>query len=239
MLATPAFDAIEEGRRPSLITDVMEGVPWESKLLELGMKKSMQEKRSRLRVADLDWSLMDSWVERASERATGYGLMFLSTPIPDEQLQKWCDVLAVMETAPREDLDFEFTTWTPGKWRDYEEKNERAGISVLGHVAVDRSTAEFVGLSDIYVKRHQPDLAWQGDTGVHPDHRNKGLGRWLKAATIKRVMEEYPEIDRVDTFNAGSNEPMLNINIEMGFRQILVINAWQGNLAVVRERLGA
>jgi hypothetical protein len=30
---------------------------------------------------------------------------------------------------------------------------------------------------------------------------------------------------------------MLNINIEMGFRPVLVQNVWQGDLATLRERL--
>ena len=109
----------------------------------------------------------------------------------------------------------------------------------MANVAVDRATGDFVGLSEIIFQTHQPDLAWQGDTGVHPDYRNKGLGRWLKAATIKKVVAEHPEIDRLDTGNAGSNEAMLNINVAMGYKPILVTNAWQGDLAVLRERLGA
>jgi hypothetical protein len=46
-------------------------------------------------------------------------------------------------------------------------------------------------------------------------------------------------VTRVDTFNAGSNEPMLNINVAMGFRPIHLSRAWQGDLATARRRLGA
>lgn len=239
MLATPVFDCLEENDRKSLITDVPDGSEWEAKLETLGLRKAFQDKRSRLVLADLDWGLMDHWIERASERATDYELLFLETPIPEEHLEKWCEVQQVMHTSPKEDLDFEFSTATPEKWREQEEKDALAGTRLVGHVAVHRETGDFVGLSDIFVQRYQPEIAWQGDTGVHPDHRNKGLGRWLKAATIERVAAEHPEIDRIDTFNAGSNEPMLNINIEMGYKPILLTNAWQGDLAVVRDRLGA
>jgi hypothetical protein len=30
---------------------------------------------------------------------------------------------------------------------------------------------------------------------------------------------------------------MLNINIEMGFKPVLIQNVWQGDLATLRERL--
>lgn len=237
-LAAPAFDVLEEGDRKSLITDVPDGSAIEPKLETLGLKKGYQDKRSRLVVADVDWDLMDSWIEKAVERASGYELLFLETPIPEEHLENWCAVMDVMNTAPKEDLEFEDSTYTPEKWRDIEATNERRGDLLMAHVAVDKATGQFVGLSEIIVQRHQPDQAWQGDTGVHPDHRNQGLGRWLKAATIKRVIAEHPQIDRIDTGNAGSNEPMLNINVAMGYHPILLTNAWQGELAVVRERLG-
>ncbi|MBW3667396.1 MAG: GNAT family N-acetyltransferase [Actinobacteria bacterium] len=237
-LATPAFDVLEEGDRKSLITDTAARSDWEPKLEALGMKKAYQDKRSRLVVADIDWDLMGAWIEKAEERASGYRLLYLETPIPEEHLENWCAVMDVMNTAPKEDLEFEDTTYTPEKWRDIEEKDMAKG-HFMAHVAVDEESGQFVGLSEIIFQKYQPDLAWQGDTGVHPEHRNKGLGRWLKAATIKKVIAEHPEIDRIDTGNAGSNEPMLNINVAMGYKPILITNAWQGDLAVVRERLGA
>jgi mycothiol synthase len=84
---------------------------------------------------------------------------------------------------------------------------------------------------------HQPDLAWQGDTGVDPNHQNKGLGRWLKAMTIKQFVADHPNVERIDTDNAGSNEPMLNINVAMGYKPILITNAWQGDVKTIKERL--
>ena len=238
-LAAVAFDVFEAGDRKSLITDVPEGSPIEPKLKKLGMKKSYQDKRSRLMIADLDWGLMDTWIDKAAERATGYDLLYLESPFPDEHLENWCAVMGVMNTIPKEDLEFENTTYTPEKWRDIEEKDLAKGNRLLAHVAVETETGQFVGLSEIFVQKYQPDQAWQGDTGVHPDHRDKGLGRWLKAATIKKTLADHPEIERVDTYNAGSNEPMLNINVAMGYKPILISFAWQGDLAVVRERLGA
>jgi hypothetical protein len=56
---------------------------------------------------------------------------------------------------------------------------------------------------------------------------------------IDKVVKEFPLVLRVDTYNAGSNEPMLAINVEMGFRPIHIARAWQGSLATARERLGA
>ncbi len=45
------------------------------------------------------------------------------------------------------------------------------------------------------------------------------------------------ELRRIDTYNAGSNAPMLSINVEMGFKPVRIETVWQGDLALLRERL--
>ena len=106
-------------------------------------------------------------------------------------------------------------------------------------IAVHRPSGAYAGYTQLRTQDLQPDLAWQWDTGVHPDHRNLGLGRWLKAEMIERTVRDFPAVERVDTFNAGSNRPMLAINIEMGYEAVHEQSIWQGDLATVRERLGA
>ncbi|MDQ1396172.1 MAG: hypothetical protein QOG64_1431, partial [Acidimicrobiaceae bacterium] len=87
-----------------------------------------------------------------------------------------------------------------------------------------------------------PQRAWQGDTAVDPAHRNRGIGRWLKAAMLLHVMDERPELRRIETENAGSNDAMLGINVALGFEVLQWQAEWQVNLpvlaAAVRDRLG-
>jgi GNAT superfamily N-acetyltransferase len=76
------------------------------------------------------------------------------------------------------------------------------------------------------------------DTMVHPHHRGLGLGRWLKAAMLERILEHRPEVAFINTHNADSNQPMVDINVELGFRPVLMLNVWQGDLAKARQGLG-
>jgi GNAT superfamily N-acetyltransferase len=237
-LARPVLDALVEGGRGSLIVDVWEGSPWESKLVSLGMRNALTDKKSRLLVDDVDWQLMEGWIRRANKRASDYELLFIETPIPEGSLQQWCDLMLVMNTAPLESLELDDFTMSPEKWRNIERADLAQGAHLEGVVAAHKPTGDWVGLSEIVYLDHQPQQAYQGDTGVDPAHRNKGLGRWLKAASIKSFVERHPGVRRIDTENAGSNAPMLNINIEMGYQPLRTNHAWQGDVATVRERLG-
>lgn len=238
-LANVMFDHLESAGRTRFDTWIKDDDPAEALLTRLGLKAVYGEKRSRLRVTNLDLALMQSWIDRARERADDYELRYFLSPIPEELLQTFCDLAFIMNSAPREDYEEDDEVLTPEAFREHEASVIQSQCQLHTVIAVHESSGEFAGYTQIKTQDLQPDLAWQWDTGVHPEHRNRGLGRWLKADMIKRIAEQHPDVDRVDTFNAGSNEPMLNINIAMGFEPVHFSHGWQGDLATARERLGA
>ena len=136
-----------------------------------------------------------------------------------------------------EDAEWEDFEMTPEKWRAEEDNTDLRGDDYLAIGALHVPSGEFAGLTDVFLPRLFPSQVWQEDTGVDPAHRNKGLGRWLKAEMLKWIASSRPEAKRIDTFNAGSNEPMLAINVEMGFEPILVENVWQATVEEVRANL--
>ena len=237
-LAEPVFDYLEEQGRTQFHTYVVEGAPAASLCSRLGLNQAYREKRSRLVTADIDRDQMQRWVERAQERGSDYHMLELRTPFPDEHVGGYADLMFQMNTAPLEDFDWDDEVMTPENWRGMERMLDGSAKYLLTMIAVHTPTGDFVGSTSFQVDRLWRAQAWQWETVVHPDHRNRGLGRWLKGANALRLLDEHPEVERVDTENAGSNEPMLNINIAMGFKPIQVTNAWQGDTAEARRRLG-
>lgn len=240
-MGTMLFDRlladIEEAGSKKVIVDCTVDRPWEGTLERWGMARSLNEKYSRLHLADVDWDLMDRWIQRAEERAADYQVISVDFPIPEELLDRWCRVKDVMNTAPLENLDLADRRMTPTRWREIEVMHRGRGDRLLAVVAMHRPSGDFVGFTDVSVPRHQPHQAYQQDTAVDPAHREKGLGRWIKATMMRRIADEHPQVTRIDTANAGSNDAMLGINIEMGFQPILLVHAWQGDIATIRSNL--
>jgi GNAT superfamily N-acetyltransferase len=236
-LMTDIVERLAAEDRGKVIVDCIDGWPIEGWLAKLGLKKSLTEKRSRLLISDLDPGLMDTWIARAAERAADYEVVFLDSPVPDEHLESWARAKTAINDEPSEDLEFERTPMTPAKWREHERYTAERGETLLLCGARHVPSGEFVGSTVMYVQEHLPELAEQGDTAVDSAHRNRGLGRLIKAAMAKRVLAEYPAVTMIDTHNAGSNAAMLGINIEMGFRPIQVIGAWQGETKTILDNL--
>ncbi len=110
---------------------------------------------------------------------------------------------------------------------------EQRSILVLdpqGHAA---------GLTEITIPRDQPAISEQGWTIVLAEHRGKRLGRRMKASMYQWLQEERPDVLALDTENAQSNGPMLDINVAMGFQPLATWGVWQSDLAVLDAALAA
>jgi GNAT superfamily N-acetyltransferase len=205
---------------------------------KFGAERKIVERKSRMILGDVDRSMLEEWVRRAEERAKGYSLLAWDGPVPEEYLKKFVDLTMVMNTAPRDDLQMEDFVHTPDRQRENEERSLKQGYSWWTLVVRHDESDELCGYTELYFPPYSREVAWQEATAVDPVHRNKGLGRWLKATNCLRLMDEKPEVGFVDTWNAFSNGPMLGINIAMGFQIVKSFSEYQIPTESLKKRLG-
>ena len=72
---------------------------------------------------------------------------------------------------------------------------------------------------------------------MKPKFRGHGLGKWLKAAMLLKVLAERPDVTLVRTGNADMNVPMLKINHALGFKPYIAHTVWQLDTAAVGAKL--
>jgi GNAT superfamily N-acetyltransferase len=101
----------------------------------------------------------------------------------------------------------------------------------------ETTTGELAGYTEVFWDPAKPALLEQGFTAVWPRYRGHGLGRWLKAAMLDKVLRERPQVRYVRTANADSNAAMLKINTDLGFRPYQSDNVWQIEVARVKAYL--
>jgi hypothetical protein len=94
-------------------------------------------------------------------------------------------------------------------------------------LARERTTGLVVGETDVRWNAEQPATVNQGFTVVRREHRGHALGKWLKATMVERLLDERPGVVDVRTSNADSNDAMLGINRQLGFRPFLANTTWQ------------
>ena len=237
-LVRTALDALEEHGRSRVRVSIVEGSPGDAFFSALGGTVGRTNRKSRMVVADVDRSMLRQWIERAEAEATGYSLRWLDVPtLGDADLDEYIGIRLLMNTAPRGDLEDEPWVHTRESIREEAAELAAEGVERWTLVAVEDATGTFVGFTEVMFVESAPEHCWQGGTAVRVEHRNHGLGRWVKASAAERIIAEKPDVRFVDTENAYSNEPMLKINIAMGFEIIKTVNDWQAPVAAVRAAL--
>lgn len=192
---------------------------------------------NRLRAAEVDPGLLQRWIDRAAERAADYELVGWDGRCPTDLREAYAAAREVMNTSPQisDHVDEVFTV---EKLDELEGSWEESGVPWSTLCARHVPTGHLAGYTELTFSAEEPALAYQGDTAVDPAHRERGIGRWLKAALLRQALEEHPALQVVDTYNAGSNDAMLAINRALGFGVILRTERRRADLAELATRLG-
>ena len=230
--------ALDAGRT-KLIMDSDSMAPAGAEALErLGGKKGITVRISRMDIDALDLGLMDAWLAEGERLTDEFELLFFGPePVPPEHKEAFAELHHVMNSAPFEDLDVEPFVLTVEQMEAYEVARAARGIDWWATIVRHRESGEFAGFTELQALPEDRSIIYQGDTGVWHKYRGRGLGRWVKAANLLRVLPLMPNARWVETGNAGSNRPMLSINEAMGFYPYKQIIGWQFDTAALQARV--
>jgi GNAT superfamily N-acetyltransferase len=226
---------LEEGRT-ILVWPTFAAVPaGEALARSVGARVARVNRTSELRLAGVDWAMVEGWIESAAGRGLGYTLDLVDGPYPEALRSDGARFHHIMQTAPRDDLDVGDVAITEHDVAELDAALVEAGRKRT--ILVRDPNGRCVGGTEVTFEPWEPATALQQNTGIDPVHRGLGLAKWCKAAMLQRIRLERPAVERVRTGNAFSNAPMLAINDALGFEVISTLTEWQAEAAVVRRLL--
>jgi mycothiol synthase len=225
--------------RTLLITGTNERVPAGAAFMQcLGARKGLENHTNQLDWRDLNRDLIREWQSCASASAADFELGLWEGAYPEEELQAIVTLEEVMNSAPRDSLEVEDWRVTPEHLRQIEQQMFARGTERWTIYAREKSTRKFAGFTEVFWNPNRAEILNQGATAVFPHYRNKGLGRWLKAAMLEKIQRDRPQVKFIRTGNADSNAAMLKINQELGFKSYISRCVWQVETEKALEYLG-
>ena len=191
---------------------------------------------SRLEMEDVDWNLMHSWIDegkKGNEAVTFESFI----ECPEEILEEFCEMFTeAVNMAPQGES--EFRTNIDGKLRrEYEKQNRVEGWIHQTLISRERD-GRISGMTEFYYDPREGYKLRQELTGVRPEFRGRGLGKWLKAYNIIHIRDTYPEVKRIITGNAIVNAPMLSINKRMGYKEYKSGEGYKFKIEDLVKKLG-
>jgi mycothiol synthase len=201
----------------------------------VGAEAKLVGAENRLKLADVDWKMVERWVGDGPKRSPQTKLEAYDGPLPEAMWDDFAPQLSgMLNTIPFENLDHGEIVVTPDHIRVFYARLE-VGDERLHTMLTREPDGVISAITDTTWASHRASIIEQRFTGVRPDARGRGLGKWIKAAMLAHLHELYPQAQWVVTENAGSNAPMLAINKKLGFRQYRVATEYQ----ITREGLAA
>ena len=224
-------------RRSLLIWSTFDAVPAaEAFSRRLGATIARVNRTSELRLEELDWQLVGRWAAAETARSAGYSLETARSPMPDHLLADAAAFHHIMQTQPRDGLDIGDVLITSEQAGEIDRSVVESG-SERWTVFVRAADGTCVGGTEIHLEPWNPTLALQQNTGIDPHHRGSGLAKWAKATMLEHLRRDRPDVQRVQTSNAFSNDAMLAINTALGFRVISTRTDWQAVVEDCRRTL--
>jgi GNAT superfamily N-acetyltransferase len=214
-----------------------EEAPGHGFLKSLGADAKLVGAENRLKLGDVDWKLVERWVNDGPKRSPQTELEIHDGPLPEAM---WADfapqLTSMLNTIPFENLDIGTIVVTPDHIRDF---YARLVISQerLHTILTREPDGVISSITDMTWDPNRPTILEQRFTGVRPDARGRGLGKWIKARMLAHLHKLYPQALWVSTENAGSNAPMLAINHKLGFKQYRTGTEYQVSRDGLADRL--
>ena len=210
----------------------------ETFLEHIGARRGQEGKVNQLKISELDRDLIAHWASQSQHLENEFEMGLWNGPFPEEYIEEIAALLQKMANdQPRDELEIEDMKFTPEMIRQFEQNMQATGDERWVLYIIDRAKQKLAGWTEVHWHRNRPLILNQGFTAVDAIYRNKGLGRWLKAEMMNKILRERPQVEFIRTRNANSNAPMLKINNEMGFKPYNSITAWQVNTDHVENYL--
>ena len=217
--------ARREGRSTVTFATTSRSPAGEAYAARLGAQPALPMRQSRLDLQALPHELLRGWQVRPA--GDPYRLHLWTDTIPDEYLERMAEMMMVMNSAPKGDLEMDDWVITPEMIRAWEKMNADCGEACFTLVVEDGRTGQLDGYSQTFWDKDRAALVFQGATAVRPEARGRGLGKWLKAAMLEHLLAHAEGARWVRTNNANVNEAMLGINVALGFEPYAQFTEWQ------------
>ncbi|MFQ5986247.1 MAG: GNAT family N-acetyltransferase [Thermoplasmata archaeon] len=184
----------------------------------IGAQVALTWRENRLVLDQVDWDMVHQWAAEGPTRSPKTTLRFFGNYLDDDLVEEFCEMAnEVSNQEPRGDLDLGDEFLTPEILKERIDSFVDAGGALRRAITVE-GDGRISGYTVMGQFPSEASLIHQYGTGVREVYRGRGLGKWVKAAMLLRVREEFPEVEVVITGNATVNAPMLSINDRLGFR---------------------
>ncbi|GAA3981208.1 GNAT family N-acetyltransferase [Streptomyces marokkonensis] len=216
-LLDAAVNAARQAGRRSVVAQADAGTPGDRFLAAHGFRKVLTLTYARFDLNDGDTAKAAETAATAERPHPGYRLTSWRGTVPEELAGTFAASRRAMDDMPMDDTDYGVVVWDIERVRSVARAVADRGELLTTVAALDASDGSIVGFSELVVPGDGKGDGTHYGTGVLPEHRGHGLGRWMKAESIRLARTDHPALAGLVTDTADSNTHMRRINDALGY----------------------
>ncbi len=232
LLRAIVADAVAEGRTTLANEQVRIGGAGARWAASVGFTIVQRRHWQMLHVAEVDRAL---W---GVPMPAGFRLAQWIDAAPDELVAAFADARNAIADAPHGESAYRDPQWTVETVRRAEANLRAAGEESRQVVAVHEETGAIAALTVMNLEPGRVDLCWQRDTAVVSAYRGLGLGRVVKAAMMRWLVADIPDLGKVVTTTAAENSYMIRVNEQVGYGHYGDYGTFEASVEQIGAALG-
>jgi GNAT superfamily N-acetyltransferase len=194
-----------------------------------------EEVQHRLRMGDIDWQLVESWLKKGGTKTHDVSIEFFQD-CPESDLKEFTRAYTeIINQRPTGKMERALIT-TPESRRIEERNLKRKGIEWYTVMSREHD-GKISGMTDIMYNPDEPYRINQYFTGVLEKYRRRELSKRLKAEMLMIIRDRFPEAEYIRTSTAKKNPPMRTVNRKLGFVPHKLVGVYQWHLWELRRRV--
>jgi GNAT superfamily N-acetyltransferase len=216
LLRHAAVRAAAHGRAV-LVSAAQNGSAGEGFARAMGAQAGLVDVQRMLELAELDAGKLAGLRGQAEQASAGYSLVSWTGPVPEEFLGQAAALFTALGDAPHN------PGAGPEVW-DAQRVRERINDLVPGFgmrhyslAARHDASGELAALTQLAVDPADPGWGHQLITAVISKHRGHRLGILVKTAMLELLASTEPQLERISTWNAETNQHMIAVNQVIGY----------------------
>ncbi len=182
--------------------------------IELGEVREIFELRTR----SVDKDLIENWNKETRIENSKYKLKFFDG-LPDDLISEYSKILSkIIDDISHKSRLYNHDLGNEKEILKRRDAYQKMEYNWYQYLIFDEKN-QIVGLTETSINSKDPRVVTQNMTGILLEHRGKGLSKLLKSTMYKRLLLDFPEIEKLRTAIHPKNEISKNINTRMGYVQ--------------------
>lgn len=173
---------------------------------------------SELKIKEAQHEKIDFWFKAFPKKFINYKIKFYED-IPENLLEEYCCVFTelLFDMPDNSELgDFNITVDRIKRNQENGRKHNYCSYRYL----IFNEKNKIIAKTNVAINKNKPQIMHQYMTGVLKDYRGQGISKWLKAAMFRKLVTDFPNLEKIKTDTHPENNASRELSKQMGFKKV-------------------